>query len=379
MKTKFLFILVATCGATFAATAQEQFNLSGKITPHSIYDGGYLHLYHGTSRDSVPITNGTFSYTKNVRFPVLYNLVVAPKGKNFADIIFSNSNTPTPLWIYAEKGNATATITADDLMKSVVQGTANNDILQESRAFISVFLSEEQQLTAQDQHATSSKKRNDFAAQYKAIYTKRNEQLRQLIAKHPHAEASLDLLVRLVNPEKDPRTAEDLYSILDPEQQRTIKALRYSDRFYNALTVDIGDLAADFTLADPKGKKHSLSNFRGKYVLIDFWASWCGPCRAENPNLLEVYNKYKGKKFDIIGVSLDGGMEDSHQRWTRAIQEDKLSWLQVSDLGGWGSPVATEYAVNAIPMNYLIDPEGKIIAKNLRGESLEAELKKLDL
>ncbi len=137
----------------------------------------------------------------------------------------------------------------------------------------------------------------------------------------------------------------------------------------------IGSIAPEFTQADVNGIPVKLSSFRGKYVLIDFWASWCGPCRQENPNVVRAFNKYKNKNFTILGVSLDRpGAKDA---WQAAIKSDGLVWTQVSDLKFWDNEAAALYAVRAIPQNYLIDPQGKIIGKNLRGEDLERKLAEL--
>lgn len=132
----------------------------------------------------------------------------------------------------------------------------------------------------------------------------------------------------------------------------------------------VGTSAPEINLPTPDGKNVSLSSLKGKYVLVDFWASWCGPCRRENPNVVAAYNKYKGKNFTILGVSLD----EDKDKWMEAIEADELSWTHISDLKGWESIPARDYSVNGIPANFLLDPSGKIIARDLRGEELEAKL-----
>ncbi len=134
----------------------------------------------------------------------------------------------------------------------------------------------------------------------------------------------------------------------------------------------VGKEAPEITMPDVNGKEVKLSSFRGKYVLVDFWASWCGPCRQENPNLVNAYNKFKNKNFTILGVSLDRpGQKD---KWLKAIKDDGLTWPQISDLQFWNSPVVATYGFDGIPFNVLLDPQGKVIAEGLRGSGLERKL-----
>jgi len=135
----------------------------------------------------------------------------------------------------------------------------------------------------------------------------------------------------------------------------------------------VGKQAIDFTQPDANGNTISLSSFKGKYVLVDFWASWCAPCRKESPNLVKAYEKYRSKNFEILGVSLDQNKE----KWLKAINDDHYTWTQVGDIKGWENAAAREYGIQGIPFNVLLDPNGVIIARNLRGEALEKKLEEI--
>lgn len=163
---------------------------------------------------------------------------------------------------------------------------------------------------------------------------------------------------------KENNTAEIFMSAIEPAYQQ----FKMMDEA--AKTTAVGMQMPEIELADTTGKLVKLSSFKGKYVLVDFWASWCKPCRQENPNNVNIYNKFKGKGFEIVGVSLD----DNKQAWEKAIQQDGLPWVHISDLKAWDTPLTKQFGFNGIPFTILVSPKGEILARGLRGAALEAKL-----
>ncbi|HEX2534292.1 MAG TPA: TlpA disulfide reductase family protein [Chitinophagaceae bacterium] len=173
----------------------------------------------------------------------------------------------------------------------------------------------------------------------------------------------------------DPAKIEPLYNGLAPEIRSLPSVKEFGTLIQTAWKTAVGKVAPDFTQADTSGRPVRLSSLRGQYVLVDFWASWCGPCRVENPNVVQAYRQYHDKGFHVLGVSLD--RPGQKERWLKAIQDDGLTWTHVSDLKFWNNEAAALYGIQAIPQNLLLDRNGVIIARNLRGAALQQKLKEL--
>ena len=194
------------------------------------------------------------------------------------------------------------------------------------------------------------------------------------VKKYPDNYVSIDLMDLFTQSSIQPDVVGPMYSSLSKRMQNSEKVLSWIGRLEEAkLAVSGNQPAPEFTINDTEGNPVSLKSYRGSYILVDFWASWCIPCRAENPNVLAAYEKYKDKNFQILGISLD----TKKDRWLKAIAEDNLPWKQVCDFKAANSEVAKLYNISSVPANLLIDPEGKIIGKDLKGEALHEKLAKL--
>ncbi len=279
------------------------------------------------------------------------------------------------------EGNETLTVEADGfqrnaktgmLGKAVVTGSKNMDAYQELEQMRTTM---ETNITVWNKQISDAmakkdtKRTNEIEQQYLAAERTATSRIKAML---PSLGTSLVALyaTSFINPETDFAVLDTLARKFEASGSTNPQIKSFIGRVARIRGITVGSAAPEIALADTLGVPVNLSSLRGKFVLIDFWASWCGPCRNENPNVVRMYNKFKDKGFEIYSVSLDQNKEN----WLRAIRNDGLTWTHVSDLKYWQSAAAQQYGVNAIPATFLLDKDGKIIAKNLRGEQLEQKL-----
>ena len=353
MKNFFLFLFLLP-SLLFAQA--EGYTVTGTIA--GLSDGAEVRINNVNDNSLVSKTTakgGAFTIKGSIPEPGLYWITIGGEQAQH---------------IFLENASITISGTKNDLKNIKVEGSASHKDFEQFRDTFNPLVGELNATAAMVNKAKSDMEAKALMAKYDSVNKLINSEVGKFVAGKSSSFVSPFLLFITAELLDDPMVMEQRYNSLS-ENVRNSGAGKSLAEFISFSKVGaVGTDALDFTQNDPEGNPVSLSSFKGKYVLIDFWASWCKPCRQENPNVVKAYNKFNNKNFTVFGVSLD----QKKDAWLEAIKKDGLAWTQISDLKGWENAAAQLYHVQGIPQNFLVGPDGKIVARNLRGEALEAKL-----
>lgn len=365
-----IFAILITLLMISCTTDDSNYTLEGKA--HGFAEGTKIFVFTVSDNnqpipiDTLTVTNESFigEYPKNEKLFINYMQIESVKG----NILFFPENT-----------NLKATLYKDSLQSSFVTGSQQNDSYKLFNEKIVYF--NKQKSKNIEAYKTARREQDNLLAsdiknQNSIIAAAEKNYKLQFISENPNSLFAVLLLTEMVSrKEVTAADATDFTNNLSPKVAATTNATSLKSMIANMKKADVGSEAPNFTAPTPEGEMLSLNEVLGKYTIIDFWASWCKPCRRENPNVVKVYQEYHDKGLNIISVSLDKAGQKN--RWIKAIQDDQMDWHHVSNLKGWSDPIAKTYSVRSIPATFLLDEEGNIIAKNLRGDALDTKIASL--
>jgi len=352
--------------------AQDKFEIAGKLSEAGA-DKMVMLSYKNSdgkdAKDSAVVKNGKFVLSGTTAFANKAYLSLVPLKKDTTQKRTQSDYKE----FYLEKGKYKVAGADSMVAASITGGQAQKDYL-EYTAKTSALLTYFKDITQRFTKVYYAKVKDTVAiktiqAEARPVHAKIEAAVDSFIFSHPDSYVSLDLISENKTAVIDPSTFGRYYDPLSKRVLASFTGQRLTAKYDKAKQIAIGKVV-DFTQPDAEGKEFKLSSLRGKYVLVDFWASWCVPCRAENPHLLKAYNQLKDKGFEIVGVSLD----ETKAAWQNAVKHDGMPWIQVSDLKGFKTDIAVQYGITAIPQNFLINPEGVIVAKDLRGENVNEKI-----
>jgi peroxiredoxin len=322
--------------------------------------------------DSSILKDGKYNFSGKVVEPVRAQLLARPASVKDMSTWRPQRRDVASLIVSTDKIEATS---VDSLSNITIKGSAANNELAKIEKQMEVINKKGEELNRQYMDFDKAKNeegKNRIMAEFKSLGNESKSILGNYLKANPSSPIAMIVMNQYAGYDINSDEVDPLFAALPASVKNYPSYKEFSDRLALARKIGIGKPAIDFTQNDTLGKPVSLSSFKGKYVLVDFWASWCGPCRRENPNVVSAFGKYKDKGFTVLGVSLD--QPNAQARWIKAIHDDGLTWTHVSDLKYWNNEAAQLYGVRAIPFNLLLDKEGKIIAKNIRGEELQSKL-----